>query len=319
MKLVVPSFYKDFECIAGVCPDSCCQGWEVDADPDSLKYYGTLGGSIRDKIDSVLDTDEFGNTIFRLAEKKRCPFLNSNNLCDMHIAIGAEHTPFTCRMFPRFINDFGSVREMGLSFSCPVAADIIYNLKEPMSFVEEQNDLPVQLNEIDADVYFYLVRARKEAFAMVCNRQIPLPARLLKLIDYGVILQAQLDEYSEGGESIKFTEVFKNPEVINPRWPLLISGPEYKPVADAPFNENIASYFIFRYFLDAVYDYDILSKIKTAVLGVLINTYFGESSWTMHLWSKETEHSQCNMDRFKRLLKKADCLTSESLKQMLLS
>ena len=37
MKLVTPSFYKDFKCIAGDCPDSCCQGWEVDADEDSLE------------------------------------------------------------------------------------------------------------------------------------------------------------------------------------------------------------------------------------------------------------------------------------------
>ena len=97
MKIVYPSFYKDFKCIAGECPDSCCQGWEVDADSDSLDYYKTLPDSleIKQRIDRVLDKDEFGNTIFSLAEKKRCPFLNSENLCDMHIAIGGEHTPFT--------------------------------------------------------------------------------------------------------------------------------------------------------------------------------------------------------------------------------
>ncbi len=90
MILRTPSFYKDFKCIAGACPDSCCQGWEVDADEKSLEYYKTLSGEIRQKIDSVLTNDEFGNTIFRLADKKRCPFLNNENLCDMHIAIGGE-------------------------------------------------------------------------------------------------------------------------------------------------------------------------------------------------------------------------------------
>ena len=114
MILRTPSFYKDFKCIAGACPDSCCQGWEVDADEKSLEYYKTLSGEIRQKIDSVLTKDEFGNTIFRLADKKRCPFLNNENLCDMHIAIGGEHTPYTCRTFPRFINDFGGTEEMGV-------------------------------------------------------------------------------------------------------------------------------------------------------------------------------------------------------------
>lgn len=42
MKLRVPAFYRDFACIAGACPDSCCQGWEVDADPASMAYYHTL-------------------------------------------------------------------------------------------------------------------------------------------------------------------------------------------------------------------------------------------------------------------------------------
>lgn len=164
MILKTPSFYKDFKCIAGDCPDSCCQGWEVDADRESLEYYETLTGDIKNKIDNVLDRDEFGNTIFRLADKKRCPFLNNENLCDMHIAIGGEHTPYTCRMFPRFINDFGGTREMGLSFSCPVAADIMFYLKQPMSFVSEVNDLPPQLNEIDAETYYFLVNARKKRF-----------------------------------------------------------------------------------------------------------------------------------------------------------
>ena len=39
MKLRVPAFYRDFACIAGACPDSCCQGWEVDADPASMAFY----------------------------------------------------------------------------------------------------------------------------------------------------------------------------------------------------------------------------------------------------------------------------------------
>ena len=72
-------------------------------------------------------------------------------------------------------------------------------------------------------------------------------------------------------------------------------------------------YFLFKYFLGAVYDYDIMSKIKMAVVGVLIVTYFGEESWVIHLWSKETEHSQYNMDRYKTLLKSADCLSVQSL------
>lgn len=317
MILVTPSFYKDFKCIAGDCPDSCCQGWEVDADQDSLDYYSQLSGEIKNKIDSVLDFDEFGNTVFRLADKKRCPFLNSENLCDMHIAIGGEHTPYTCRMFPRFINDFGGTREMGVSFSCPVAADMMFDLKEAMRFVNEVNDLLPQLNEIDAQTYFYLSKARKKAFDIIQNRAIPMNQRLITLLNFGLQLQKDLEPYEEGNEQIVFFDVFRNPELINPEWIYKIDHAEIKSVSNEIFNENIASYFIFRYFLTAVNDYDILSKIKMAVIGVLIVTYFGEDSWTIHLWSKETEHSQYNMDRYKKLLKQAKCLSADELKKRL--
>lgn len=317
MILKTPSFYKDFKCIAGDCPDSCCQGWEVDADDASLEFYKTLTGDIRNRIDSVLDRDEFGNTIFRLADKKRCPFLNAENLCDMHIAIGGEHTPYTCRMFPRFINDFGGTREMGVSFSCPVASDMMFGLTEPMRFVSELNELPPELNEIDAQTYFYLVQAREKAFSIVQDRTHPIHQRLIRLLDFGVEIQKDLEEYEEGSDDIDFFDVFRNPELINPQWIDRVNSGKVKPVSDEIFNENIASYFIFRYFLTAVNDYDVLSKIKMAVIGVLIVTYFGEDSWTIHLWSKETEHSQYNMDRYRELLKNAKCLSVEELKKKL--
>ena len=69
MKIIKPSYYKNFKCIAGACPDSCCQGWEVDADSKSLEYYKTLDSKleIKQRIDRVLDKDEFDNTIFTQA------------------------------------------------------------------------------------------------------------------------------------------------------------------------------------------------------------------------------------------------------------
>lgn len=315
MKIVKPTFYKNFKCIAGDCPDSCCQGWEVDADSDSLKYYKTLDNSleIKKRIDSVLSKDEFDNTIFTLAPKKRCPFLNDENLCDMHIAIGGEHTPYTCRTFPRFIYDFGATREIGISFSCPVASDMIYNTESFDFETEVSSDLPT-LNDIDAEKYFLLYKGRAEAYKIAKDKNKSIRERLNDLLDLGVLLQEKLFPYDEGGDDIAFFDVFKNPELINPEWKEKVENFSLKQVSDTQSNENILMYFLYKYLMQAVYDDDALSKIKMAVLGVLINTYFGEDSWTVHLWSKETEHSQYNMDRYKKLLKNADCLSVNELK-----
>lgn len=315
MKIVKPTFYKDFKCIAGDCPDSCCQGWEVDADSDSLEYYKTLDNSleIKKRIDSVLSKDEFDNTIFTLAPKKRCPFLNEENLCDMHIAIGGEHTPYTCRTFPRFIYDFGATREIGISFSCPVASDMMYNAESFDFETEVNSDLPT-LNDIDAEKYFLLLKGRTEAYKIAKDKNKNIKERLNALLDLGVMLQEKLLPYIDGGDDIAFFDVFKNPELINPEWKDKVKNYSLKQVSDSQANENILMYFLYKYLMQAVYDDDVLSKIKMAVLGVLINTYFGEDSWTVHLWSKETEHSQYNMDRYKKLLKNADCLSVAELK-----
>lgn len=315
MKIVKPTFYKNFKCIAGECPDSCCQGWEVDADSDSLEYYKTLDNSleIKKRIDSVLSKDEFDNTIFTLAPKKRCPFLNDENLCDMHIAIGGEHTPYTCRTFPRFIYDFGATREIGISFSCPVASDMMYNTESFDFETEVNSDLPT-LNDIDAEKYFLLYKGRAEAYKIAKDKNKSIRERLNDLLDLGVLLQEKLFPYDEGGDDIAFFDVFKNPELINPEWKEKVENFSLKQVSDTQSNENILMYFLYKYLMQAVYDDDALSKIKMAVLGVLINTYFGEDSWTVHLWSKETEHSQYNMDRYKKLLKNADCLSVTVLK-----
>ena len=319
MIIVKPTYYRDFKCIAGDCPDSCCQGWEVDADEESLEYYKTLDPSleIKQRINSVLDKDEFGNTIFTLVAKKRCPFLNSDNLCDMHIAIGGEHTPFTCRNFPRFIHDFGGTREIGISFSCPVAADMMYNLTSHLQLETEVTDELPTLNDIDAATYIKLKNARQQAFDILFADK-HIAERLTELLDFAVSLQDELGKYTEGGNDIAFDDVFRNPELINPEWLQKVDNMQIKPVSDTSANENIAAYFIYKYFLDAVFDLDVLSKVKMAVIGVLINTYLGEDAWTVHLWSKETEHSQYNMDRYKKLLKEANCLSVSSLKEMLL-
>lgn len=316
MRLVTPSFYKDFKCIAGACPDSCCQGWEVDADEHSLAYYETLAGEIRERIDSVLDKDEYGNTVFRLTSNKRCPFLNDGNLCDMHIAIGGEHTPFTCRTFPRFINDFGGTREMGISYSCPVAADIMWNEKTDFDFVSEINDLPPSLNDIDAELYFQLLTARKKAYEIVKNSAQPLNKRMIELLDFGVQLQNEIEPYEEGSAPAPFASTFDNPELINPEWREKVENAEFNPSAiNSKSCENIAVYFLFRYFMQAVYDGDVLSKIKAAAVGPLIPAFFGNNAWTVHLWSKETEHSDVNMERYKNELRNNFALNASELKK----
>ena len=113
MCTAMPSYYKDFKCIADKCTHNCCIGWEIDIDEDTANYYKNLGGEIGKRMRECIDFSETPH--FILGEGDRCPFLNGDNLCDIIINCGKEHlctmtdntTTFLCqtRHKTRYVNE----------------------------------------------------------------------------------------------------------------------------------------------------------------------------------------------------------------------
>lgn len=73
-----------------------------------------------------------------------------------------------------------------------------------MTFKDEANDRLPELNEIDAQTYFYLAKARKKAYEIVQNRDKHISDRLKELLEYGKEVQKDLEEYKEGDDDIDF-------------------------------------------------------------------------------------------------------------------
>ena len=44
MRVTVPDYYEDFRCLAGACPHTCCEKWEVVIDEDTAVFYETVPG-----------------------------------------------------------------------------------------------------------------------------------------------------------------------------------------------------------------------------------------------------------------------------------
>ena len=44
MLIRVPDYYEAFHCLAGACPHTCCEKWEVVIDPETARRYGTVPG-----------------------------------------------------------------------------------------------------------------------------------------------------------------------------------------------------------------------------------------------------------------------------------
>ena len=107
MLRVEPDFFADFRCIAARCTDSCCIGWEIDVDAETLQKYEELPGDLGDELRRCIARED-GTAHFVLGEDERCPFLDETGLCRIITALGDGALCDICREHPRFYEWFGS-------------------------------------------------------------------------------------------------------------------------------------------------------------------------------------------------------------------
>lgn len=190
MLITFPAFYREFSCIAGKCPDTCCAGWQIMIDNKSLKKYRRFKGSFRNRLHNDIDWQEHS---FRQYHH-RCAFLNDENLCDIYSEASAHMLCDTCRKYPRHIEEYEGLREYSLSLSCPEAARILLMQKDPISFVTKEISAPDETyKNFDYLLFTALMDARDYLLSVVQDRQIPVKIRLWKLFVCAHDLQLCVD------------------------------------------------------------------------------------------------------------------------------
>lgn len=188
-----PHYYDKFSCTAEQCPDTCCAGWQIVIDENSLEKYSNVSGDFGIRL---LNSINWREGIFEQYEK-RCSFLNSENLCDIYKELGAEALCDTCRLYPRHIEEFENLREFSLSLSCPVAAKMILECQEPVKFLEEQDEQEEcedDFEDFDFLLFDCLLEVREKLFSIVQNRKIPVEKRMFCVLRTAKNLQDALDE-----------------------------------------------------------------------------------------------------------------------------
>ena len=121
MKLFSPSYYKKFSCIAEKCRHSCCIGWEISVDEETLAKYKRDGR--KDILKHLSESDDGCEII--LGDGERCPFLDECGLCRIISEKGDAYTSAICREHPRFYHRVGEVCEVGVGAVCEEAARLI--------------------------------------------------------------------------------------------------------------------------------------------------------------------------------------------------
>ena len=292
MLTVYPDYYPTFRCIAGACKHSCCIGWEIDIDEESLARYKAMPGTLGERLRKHISADDPPH--FVLGEGERCPFLNERNLCDLILEGGEGLLCQICDDHPRFRNFLPGYTEIGLGLCCEGAAQLILSQQEPVQLLSEGN-----WEEKDPDAEA-LLALRQQAFAIVQDRSLSIDKRMDKLL---LLCQA-----CEPGHPANWTDVFLELERLDEGWTALLQklGQDGKtaPVPDVPdvLWEQLLVYFLYRHFLTAWEDGDVGSKAGFAVLSVrLLRCLKGlypemELSELARMYSAEIEYSTENLD-----------------------
>jgi len=324
MLIRVPDYFDDFHCLAGACPHSCCEKWEVVIDEDSAELYRGVEGALGEKLRAAMETDEDGDLCFPL-NGGRCPFLDAENLCEIHRQLGEEATSVTCREHPRFTEDYGAFREITLSASCPAANALLLGSDAPLRFVERVTEEP----EEEGDEWLkYLLPLRQRMLEMLQDRNLPLRSRLGQFLLLAAEAQGRLEEGTEDtlpalaqnwrpvagvrvdGERRLFPDALRflaSLEVLESDWQTLLERAEQTAPAAVPDArlERIAVYFAFRYLLKCVNDGDLLSRAQFCVLAVLVVERLAAVCGlpeALRRFSCEIEHSDVNLDALQTAL-----------------
>ena len=148
---VYPNYYDKFSCINSSCHHNCCIGWEIDIDDETHAYYSSLDGDIGKKLKDSICVSQSGETYFNLSENGRCPFLDSENLCEIIKSLGEDGLCQICADHPRFINCIDDREEIGLGMCCEAAALLILSQKERFELLPEydgKNEILLARDEV---------------------------------------------------------------------------------------------------------------------------------------------------------------------------
>lgn len=190
MLYTIPDYYPSFQCIADKCEDTCCAGWQIVIDRETLKKYTKIKGDFRKRM--LRSVDWFQGT-FKQDKDKRCAFLNERNLCDLYLSQGEGGFCKTCREYPRHTEEFEGIREITLSISCPEVARILMNRMEPVSFLNYEREGEEEYEDFDPFFFSILEDARKEMISILQNRNRTITDRILLVLGMAHDMQGRMN------------------------------------------------------------------------------------------------------------------------------
>ncbi len=289
-----PEYYHDFSCIGGQCPETCCTGWKISIDERTCRKYAKASESMyympefREKLKQGID---FKQRVFK-TETGRCPFLGNDHLCDIYRQMGPRALCGACKRYPRHMEDYGQLKEVMLSLSCPEAARLILSQKSRNRFRVRVTAKKPSFH-MPEDVLAQYDRYRHFFFEIVRDQRQPMEKRAVRLLkaakavsheDFTVPPKVSKDILENGRQRIEYMEMTGGLEQIIGSWksmlaPMLqtlrqtLEDGQYAQKRAAfkaaeeelalPY-EHLMTYYLYSMLYWALYDGELSAKVRLA-------------------------------------------------------
>ena len=297
--MITPNYYEKFKCIGSECKNNCCMDeWDIEVDDDAMCRFNSIEGDFGVRVRESISTE---NVFIR--KNGRCPLLSDAGLCEM--VLHGVKLCTVCDEYPRFTEFYGDYCERGISLSCEAAAKIILDNTDVVTLTGDSGIC-------DDEFFVFLYNARNTIFTILQDRSIEVKKRIRLVLDYGEKLQGQINNnnYSEfvytpidrAGECVSTEPLFdflETLDYLSDDWYLKLRH-HTDGIYDDTKVEQIAVYFVYRYFLKAVFDCDALSKLKLMAVSILsivsLQDICGSIYESARCYSVEVEHNEENVE-----------------------
>ena len=286
MLSVRPDFYDDFQCLASACRHSCCIGWEIDVDEDTLQYYRDIPGELGDELRQQIEAEPTPH--FRLSADERCPFLRGDGLCRLIVALGEDSLCDICALHPRFFNDYPDRTEAGLGLCCEEAARLLTEGKGPLRLLTESD------GEGD-ETPTPLLTLREKIFELLSDESESLTKRMDKSL---ALLRGRLLPF-DAKETAAF---FLTLERMDGDWTALLKTLAHTSAPEPPLSTaryaRIAAYLVYRHFAAAESEAEARARLQFCFHAVrLVCALEKYSPDALRLFSAEIEYSDENVEK----------------------
>lgn len=146
-KLLYLDWYKEFRCVGGTCPLTCCGRWNIAVTEKEIEQYKAMSHPFGKKVLEALDEE---NKQMK-QENGRCKLLTEDGWCSLVLECGEEHLSYTCTVFPRMLDVYGDIVEARVEIVCPIVARYLLNPQKICFGIEEIEGEVVE--EVDYQLY----------------------------------------------------------------------------------------------------------------------------------------------------------------------